>query len=383
MSPPVDLAAERPNAKLINLALQGGGSHGAFTWGVLDRLLEDERIAIAAVSGASAGAMNAVVMAEGLVTEGYAGARKALRQFWQGVAHAARTSPLQRSPIEALMGGWRLDTSPWFLWFDMLSRVASPYDLNPLNWNPLRDLLNELIDFNAVRSSDHVKIFVSATDVQTGRPKVFRRKELTADHVMASACLPFIFQAVEIKGKPYWDGGYMGNPPLWPLFEESPSEDLLVVQINPVERKGTPRTAREILNRVNEITFNSSLLREFRAIDFVHRLKEDGRLDGTGYRNVNVHMITELQSLDLDASSKMLSEMAFLEMLFVKGRAAGDAWLAAHFDALGKRSSVNLRKLFQGEEDGLDGSKIEVDVQPAQTKPPNKKAAKPAESGKK
>ncbi len=361
MTKPVDLAAERPNAKSINLALQGGGSHGAFTWGVLDRLLEDERIAIAAVSGASAGAMNAVVMAEGLVTEGYAGARRALRQFWEGVAKAARTSPLQRSPIEALMGGWRLDTSPWFWWFDMLSRVASPYDLNPLNWNPLRDLLDELIDFEAVRSCEQVKIFVSATDVQTGRPKVFRRTELHADHVMASACLPFIFQSVEIAGRPYWDGGYMGNPPLWPLFEESDSSDLLVVQINPVERPGSPRTARDILNRVNEITFNASLLREFRAIDFVDRLLQDGRLEGTGYRKVLVHMIADLQALELDASSKMLSEIAFLEMLFAKGRASADAWLAAHFDALGNHSSVDLRRLFQGEEDGLDGSRIKGD----------------------
>jgi NTE family protein len=371
MKPPIDLAAERPNAKRINLALQGGGSHGAFTWGVLDRLLEDERIAIAAVTGASAGAMNAVVMAEGMVTEGYAGARKALRQFWEGVAHAARTSPLQRSPIEALMGGWRLDTSPWFLWFDMLSRVASPYDLNPLNWNPLRDLLDELIDFKAVRACEQVGVFVSATDVQTGRPKVFRRPELTADHVMASACLPFIFQAVEIKGRPYWDGGYMGNPPLWPLFEDSDSQDVLVIQINPVERAGTPRTAREILNRVNEITFNSSLLREFRAIDFVHRLIEDGRLEDTSYRRVFVHMIADFHTLELDASSKLLSEMAFLRMLFEKGRAAGDAWLASHFDAIGKRSSANLRKLFQGEEDGLDGSQI------ASPKPPPPPASPP------
>lgn len=362
---PVDLSKERgPKAKRINLALQGGGSHGAFTWGVIDRLLEDERIAIAAVSGASAGAMNAVVLAEGLVTEGYEGARKALRHFWEGVARGAMTSPLQRTPIEALMGGWRLDTSPWFLWFDLLSRVASPYDLNPLNWNPLRDLLNELIDFEAVRACEQVKIFVSATDVQTGRPRVFRRRELTADHVMASACLPFIFQAVEIEGRPYWDGGYMGNPPLWPLFEESDSDDVLVVQINPVERAGVPRTAREILNRVNEITFNSSLLREFRAIDFVRRLREDGRLDGTGYREVFVHIIAELHDLHLDASSKLLSEMSFLNMLHEQGRGAADRWLEKHFHAIGKRSSTDLRRLFQGEDDGLDGSQIGVDPRP-------------------
>jgi NTE family protein len=359
MITPFDLTQERgPTAKRINLALQGGGSHGAFTWGVLDRLLEDQRIAIAAVSGASAGAMNAVVLAEGLVSEGYAGARRALRNFWEGVAHAAVASPLRRSPIEALMGGWRLDTSPWFIWFDMLSRVASPYDLNPMNWNPLRDLLDELIDFELVRSCDAVKIMVSATDVQTGRPKIFRRRELTADHIMASACLPYIFQAVEIEGRPYWDGGYMGNPPLWPLFEESDSADLVVVQINPVDRPGTPRTARDIMSRVNEITFNASLLREFRAIDFVHRLMEDGRLDGTSYRRVYVHMVSSEEMLALDSSTKLSSEMAFLEMLFQQGRAACDRWLGENFKRLGKASTVDLRALFQGEEDSLDGSQV-------------------------
>jgi NTE family protein len=271
---------------------------------------------------------------------------------------------LQRSPIEALMGGWSLDTSPWFVWFDLVSRVASPYDLNPLNWNLLRDLLNELIDFEVVRACEQVKIYLSATDVQTGHPKVFHRRELTADHVMASACLPFIFQAVESEGRPYWDGSYMGNPPLWPLLEERDSDDVLVVQINPVERGDVPRSAREILNTVNEITSNSSLLREFRAIDFVRRLREDGRLDGAGYREVFVHIIAELHTLELGASSKLLSELKFLTMLHEQGRAAADRWLDKCFHDVGHRSSANLRRLFQGEEDSLDGSQIVAKPRP-------------------
>ena len=336
-------------ARPISLALQGGGSHGAFTWGVLDRLLQDERLDIRAISGASAGAMNGVALCEGIVGGGREGARASLREFWGGVVDAARSSPLRRTPIEAFFGGWRLDTSPVFFLFDMLSRVASPYDLNPLNLNPLRDLLTDLVDFEKVRSCTDVDLFVSATDVQTGRAEVFRRDALTVDHVMASACLPFLFQAVEIGGRPYWDGGYMGNPPLWPLFDEPVSNDIVIVQINPIERRGAPKSARAILDRVNEITFNSSLLREFRAIDFVTRLIEDGRLENTGYRRMHIHMIAEPALAELDASSKLNSERAFIEMLFETGVQAADEWLEAHFEALGARSSVDLRSMFQGE----------------------------------
>jgi NTE family protein len=372
MSASFDPIAARPNAKPINLALQGGGSHGAFTWGVLDRLLEDERLAIVAVSGASAGAMNGVVLCDGVMEGGYEGARKALAQFWRGVGRVAATSPLRRTPLEALMGGWRVDTSPWFVWLDMLSRVASPYDLNPLNVNPLRDMLDEMIDFERVRACDMLELYVSATDVQTGRARVFQRKELTADHVMASACLPFIFQAVQIEGRPYWDGGYMGNPPLWPLFEFSQSDDVLIVQINPIERPGTPKSAREILDRVNEITFNASLLREFRAIDFVGRMLEEGRLEDTGYRRVLVHMVSEPSMSALHSSSRFNSETAFLEMLFKRGWIAADAWLEENFDKIGVRSTVNLRRLFQGESDGLDGKRLKP------PRKPRKRAPKPA-----
>lgn len=349
-----------PIKRPINLALQGGGAHGAFSWGVLDRLLEDERIGIEAITGASAGAMNAVALAAGFADGDREAARVCLRRFWEGVLRESRTSPLRRSPWEAFLGGWGLDISPAFVMFDLVTRVASPYDFNPLNINPLRDLLVELVDFDAVRKSP-VKVFVSATNVETGRAQVWDKQVLTADHVMASACLPWLFQAVEIDGVPYWDGGFTGNPALWPLFDDCESDDVVLVQINPVRRPGAPRTARDIINRVNEITFNASLLRDLRAVDFVARLIEAERLEGTGYRKMLMHAIADEAALaELGASSKFNVEPEFIDMLFGKGRAAADAWLKAHLRDLGRRSSVNIRKLFQGEDDALDGGQLKA-----------------------
>ncbi|MGF1594419.1 MAG: patatin-like phospholipase family protein [Kiloniellaceae bacterium] len=335
--------------RAVNLALQGGGAHGAFTWGVLDRLLADTRIRIEAISGTSAGAMNAVALAEGVTIGGPEAARACLRRFWKGVSTAAKGSPIRRTPIDRFMGNWNLDTSPAYLFFDLLGRIASPYEVNPLNINPLRDLLEELVDFERVRACERMKIFVSATNVETGRVKVFHRHELTADMVMASACLPFVFQAVEIDGVPYWDGGYMGNPALFPLFDGTSSEDVVVVQINPITRGGAPKSAREILNRVNEITFNSSLLREFRAIDFVSRLLDEGKLSPDHYKHVLVHRIAaEAEINPLGASSKMNAEWAFLEHLFDIGWRAADIWLEENFRHLGKRSTLDIRAMYQG-----------------------------------
>ena len=333
--------------KPVNLALQGGGAHGAFTWGVLDCLLEDGRVRIEAISGTSAGAMNAVVVADGLMAGGEEGAREALHDFWKAVSDSARTSPIRRTPIDALMGSWNLDYSPAFLFFDLVTRMASPYSLNPLNLNPLRDLLAEQVDFDRVQSCDKMKLFVSATNVETGRVKVFERQDLSPEAVMASACLPYIFQAVEVDGVPYWDGGYMGNPVLFPFFRRCHSDDIVVVQINPIVREGTPKTAREILNRVNEITFNSSLLREFRAIDFVDRLLEEGRIDRDRYKHVLVHRISADEELTpLGASSKLNAEWPFLTHLFDVGRAAALSWLAENHPHLGVRSTLNVRELF-------------------------------------
>jgi len=333
--------------KSINLALQGGGSHGAFTWGVLDRMFEEDRLWIEGISGTSAGAMNAVVATQGMYDDGATGARIALEEFWRAVSIAGQGSPIKRSPLDVLFGSWSLDASPGYIMMDMMSRMASPYDLNPLGINPLRDLVGEFIDFDKVANCQDMGLFISATNVETGRARVFHRHEVTLDVVMASACLPNMFKAVEIDGTPYWDGGYMGNPVLFPFIDHSPSSDIVIVQINPLLRPGTPRQARDIQNRLNEITFNASLLRDLRTIDLIHRLIEDGALSDTEYRVMNMHMIDGCNDmLELDASSKVNSEWAFLVHLRDLGRTHADHWLTAHFDKIEQESTLDLRALF-------------------------------------
>ncbi len=341
--------ASRSGIKRVNLALQGGGAHGAFTWGVLDRLLEDGRLEIAAISGTSAGAMNAVALADGITASGPDGAREKLEQFWKAISKTARASPIRRAPIDVLMGNWSLDLSPGYHLADMASRMLSPYQLNPLNMNPLQDLLSECIDFDRVRSCRGLQLYISATNVETGKVRVFDSSTLTPEMVMASACLPHLYQAVMIDGVPYWDGGYMGNPALYPFHYGSDTADILVVQINPVERKGVPRTPTEIQNRINEISFNSSLLKELRAIEFVSRLIEEGRLDPVSYRQVRLHIIGNQDALKpLGASSKLNAEWAFLTHLRDLGRETAADWLAQHFDDIGQRSTVDLRAMFEG-----------------------------------
>ncbi len=333
--------------KAVNLALQGGGAHGAFTWGVLDCLLEDGRIRIEGISGTSAGAMNAVVVADGLMKGGEDAAREGLKTYWEKVSQVGQLSPVQRTPIDVFMGNWSLEGSPSFMFFDMMQQVASPYQTNPLNINPLKMLLDSVVDFERIRACDQIKLFISATNVETGLVKVFDSKELTSDMVMASACLPFVFQAVEIDNVPYWDGGYMGNPVLYPFFYECKSEDIMIVQINPIERKGTPKTPRQIMDRVNEITFNGSLLKELRSIDFVHRLLEEDRVDPEKYKDIKVHIVEAHDKLmEFGAASKINAEWAFLQHLFDIGREAAEEWLDKNYKHLGKRNSVNLRGMF-------------------------------------
>jgi NTE family protein len=342
-----EAASPEPWPKRINLALQGGGAHGAFTWGVLDQLLEDGRVEIEAISGTSAGSMNAAVIADGLMKGGRDGAREALESFWKTVSCAARTSPIQRSPLDVLLGNWSLDHSPSYLLFDLLSRMVSPYDVNPLNINPLRDLIAAQVDFETVRACDRIKLFVSATCVRTGRVRVFEAPELSPDAVMASACMPFLFQAVEIDGEAYWDGGYMGNPVIYPLIYNCASRDVLIVQVNPVERPEVPRTARDILNRVNEISFNSSLLRELRAIEFVTRLLDEGSLDARRHKRMLIHRIDGGERLrGLGASSKLNAEWPFLVHLRDLGRDAAATWLDQNFDLLGRQSTIDIPSTF-------------------------------------
>jgi len=335
--------------KPINIALQGGGSHGAFTWGVLDRLLEDGRLEIAAVSGTSAGAMNAAALADGWVRGGAEGARQKLHDLWRAIALKGRFSPVQRMPWDVLWGNWSVEHTPGYFWHDTLSRTLSPYAANPLNINPLRDVVASAIDFDNVHSCKAIKLFVSATNVETGQLRVFQPDEITLDVIMASACLPQIFQAVEIDGTPYWDGGYGGNPAIFPFFSETATEDVLLVQINPVTREGTPRTANEIQNRIEEITFNAALLREFRAIAFVKELIAAGRLPHSEYRDIRMHRIDADDAFkNLSTSSKINAEWAFLEYLRDLGRDAASDWLEENFEAVGNRATLDLTDEFRG-----------------------------------
>jgi NTE family protein len=329
---------------LIDLALQGGGSHGAFTWGVLDRLLEEPWLHIAGISGTSAGAMNAAVLADGWTQGGADGARLALNAFWQRVSQAAAFSPLQRSPLDRLMGRWTLDTSPAYIAMDMMSRLVSPYDLNPFGLNPLRSILAQSIDFERLPRSP-IKLFVTATSVRTGRGRIFRNPEISTDVLLASACLPTMFQAIEVNGEAYWDGGFAGNPTITPLVRETDAHDSVLVQINPTERPETPRSAAEILNRVNEISFNSSLAKELRMIALLRTVVDAGRGEGARWAQMRTHRIKTVMLAKFGASSKLNAEGEFVSMLRAEGRRAAAEFLNAHGDALGKRSSADLDAL--------------------------------------
>src|SRR6202162_6174060 len=314
---------------LVDLALQGGGSHGAFTWGVLDRLIEEPWLRIEAISGTSAGAMNAALVADGWTQGGAEGARTALESYWRRVSQAAAFSPLQRSPLDRLMGRWTLDTSPAYLAMDLMARVISPYDLNPLGFNPLRTILAESIDFGRLANAP-IRLFITATNVPTGRGRIFRNAEITADVLLASACLPTMFRAVEIDGEPYWDGGYAGNPTITPLIRESDAHDTILVQINPRERPETPKTAGDILDRLNEISFNAPLLKELRMIALLREAADPGRGEGARWAGMRTHRIMTDRLAEFGASSKLNAEWEFLAMLKVEGRKSADDFLTSY-----------------------------------------------------
>ena len=343
--------ADDSTQKTINLALQGGGSHGALTWGVLDRILEDERLQIAEISGTSAGAMNAIVLADGYERGGRDGARAALEAFWRAISEAAMFSPLQRSPLDRMLGRYSLDHSPAFLMAEGLSRVFSPYQLNPLGLNPLRDVLEAQVDFDNVNRCRAIAVHVTATHVRTGRARIFSRGEVTLDSVMASACLPQLYPAVIIDGEAYWDGGYSANPALMPLVASPASPDIVVVQINPIVRHSEPVSAREIINRVNEISFNTALIKELRAIALMQQMLDAkaGKvgLDLGAAARTFVHLIhTDTEVQDLAASSKMNAEWSYLRMLFDRGRNWAESWLDLHFAKIGQASSFDLEAFF-------------------------------------
>lgn len=322
--------------KTINLALQGGGAHGAFTWGVLDRLLEDERLVIEAISGTSAGAINAAVLADGFEKGGAEGARNALERFWKAVSGHASFSPYT--------GG---GSSPLARWFDFLTHTFSPYEFNPTNIDPLKDIITETIDFACLRACRSIKLYISATNVRTGRLRIFNSNELSADVLLASACLPHIRQAVEINGEHYWDGGFMGNPILEPLIGQCQGPcDIVIVQVNSAHCDDVPRTASEIINRVNEISFNSSLMREIRAIAGVMMLVKSGALEikDPQYKSTLFHRIAAEDVMKgLKAGSKLDISWPFLTRLKSLGRERAGQWLDENFDHLGHASTLDLQ----------------------------------------
>ncbi len=334
----------------INLALQGGGAHGAFTWGVLDRLLEEPDLEIAGVSGTSAGALNAAALKSGLAQDGADGGRAALRALWEGVMRNSSAGLPEwfgaewLSPNAVSRG---VEMSWPYLASDALSRTMTPYHWGPFYSNPLKPVV-ESFDFSSVCASKGPELHIGATNVRTGKVKVFAGDEVTPDAILASACLPTMFKAVEIDGEAYWDGGYTGNPPLFPLFHPDLPQDIVVININPLERNEVPHTAQDIQNRVNEISFNSSLLRELRAISFVQRLLRDGAIAEGAMKDVRIHIIADDDLMnDLSVATKLVPIKSVLDKLFDAGRTACDTFLSAHNKDLGTRQSADLQAMFQ------------------------------------
>jgi NTE family protein len=334
--------------KFINLALQGGGAHGALAWGIIDKFLEDGRVKFDSVSATSAGAMNAAVLAHGLAEGGNDGAREALYKFWRTISDAGQIfSPVKISPLEALF-----DIQPQqslsYITFDYLFRMFSPYQLNPYNLDPLRDILYDIVDFKKIKASKALKIFISATNVKTGKIKVFDKNELSADAILASACLPFLFQAVKIDSEYYWDGSYLGNPALFPLIYNSDCNDILIIHINPIYREDLPISGADILNRVNEISANSSLMREMRAVAFVTKLLDQGWIKDEYRKNMKrlyIHAIradTTMQSHSV--ASKLNPQWLFINHLYEEGRREGAAWLKQNFNFISKKSSIDINE---------------------------------------
>lgn len=337
--------------KTINLALQGGGSHGAFTWGVLDYLLEDGRFDFEGISAASAGSMNAVAMAAGFIEGGSDGARNYLKKFWRRVSEAGSVfcpaqNMMDENPFSGFLPKWMNHEDHAMQFFNVMSQNFSPYQFNPLNINPLRDILDNLIDFESLRKTKDFKFFITATNVRTGAARIFKNEELNRDAVLASAALPNVFQAVEIDGEAYWDGGYVGNPSLWPLFYDTTGHDLLIIHVNPIIHDGIPKDALGIEERVNEITFNSAMLKEMRAIAFVQKLLHQNMLKDEykrKYRDVLMHAVrAEDVMRSIGSISKFDTSWAFLNKLYEAGRKSATEWVEQNFDKIGRESSINL-----------------------------------------
>ena len=353
-SAPTPPSSGRPS---VDLALQGGGSHGAFTWGALDRLLDDDGIDISGISGTSSGGINGAVMLTGYV-KGHAqggpevarrSAQAALKDFWNDVSsHGPLFSPLTVDPRGLLKPQFNVDQFPGYQWMNLLTRAFSPYEFNPLNLNPLKDAVNRHVDVGALRHGS--KLFVTATSVRTGQARIFTGDELSIDALMASACLPLAFQAVHIDGEDYWDGGYTGNPAFYPLIYNTAAEDILLIKINPLQRDSTPTRSIDIIDRLGELTCNTSMIAELRAIAFVQRLLKEEKLERSRYRkDLKLHMVADDDGLaPYNPSSKSNSDAAFVQHLHDLGHAAADRWLQAHRQDVGVRSSLDIAQTFLG-----------------------------------
>jgi NTE family protein len=336
--------------KKVGMALQGGGAHGAFTWGVLDRLLEEENLVADAMCGTSAGAVNAVTCAYGLHIGGPLKAKELLEELWKRVAMSG-SFLFKPGAFDKAYGSGDIYNSAGYMWFNAISQVLSPYNFNPFNYNPLKDILSNLIDFEELTKYNKKKLFICATNVKTNRAKIFTNKEITVDAVMASACLPFLFQAVEIEGEYYWDGGYMGNPPIFPLISNTDLHDIVLIKINSININSVPTTARDIADRVNEISFNSSLINEMKLIHYRNELIRNGILtsDGKNNREIFVHTISGYEALSqLNYSSKMNTSWDFLVELKNKGRAIADNWIKNDFKQVGLKSTFDVEEHFFG-----------------------------------
>lgn len=333
--------------KKVNLALQGGGAHGAYSWGVLDRLLEDEHIDIEGISGTSGGAMNAAIMIDGYIKGGRPAAREALDTFWYRVSEVGKFSPIQNTSFQRIAQNWNLDWSPIYTLFDIMTRIFSPYETNPLNINPLKNIFEDMVDFKNLQNLKDKKLFITATNINTGQAKIFEHHELTIDALMASACLPFMFQAVEIEGEHYWDGSYMGNPSIWPLIYNCEASDIVIIETNPIYRKQKPVKGDEIINRINEISFNAGLIAEMRAIHFVNRLIDGKHLDEDKYRKLHIHLIAQTEEMQqLNASSKMNTGWEFLKHLRLMGRNSADLWIKKNFHSIGYETTIDIENTF-------------------------------------
>jgi NTE family protein len=335
----------------ISLGLQGAGTYGAFTWGVLDRLLDEEAWRIDSLSGSSSGAVNAVVLADGYAHGGgRRGAQEALRRFWTTLGTLAAFSPLQPTPLDRMDGGWTMEHAPAYQLLEMLGAIAGPVKETPFTLNPLRNLLSSLVNFERVRTCDELELFVAATNVRTGMGRIFTRSELDVQKVLASACLPTVFAAVEVEGEHYWDGSYVANPPLAPLLDR-PAHDLIVVQNNPVARARLPRSMADISNRANEIAFNISFVREISALRQGNAIPDETRSAGMAQGAPRLHLISGTALLgEYDISSKFNAELAFLHHLHDRGVQAAETWLREHGSSVGVRSTMDPTPVFFADE---------------------------------